>query len=303
MTAAERQAFDAWRRADGAHESAYQEMLQVWRAAQAVPDQKLRNIVNRVQRAPDMVSRKRRHVDWGLGLACSAAVVAGVVGPRLWALEPSFSARYSTKRGERRRIVLPDESVLNLNTATAASVRFYDAERVVELQAGEIMFAVASNKSRPFIVETDLARVRVTGTRFDVRGDPDRLIVAVESGSVEVSTGSWWRRQTERLTAGLGVSVAANAPALNVEPVDVPALTAWRQGKVVFDGTPLGQVVEEMNRYRDHPIRVRAGALSRLRIAGVFSVDDTDSFLDVLPTLAAVRVVRGPDGNSDIVPL
>lgn len=301
MTAAERQEFEAWRRADAAHERAYQEMMAVWGVAKAVPDHKLRPIVSPGRRAADVVSPRRRQLVWGLGLACSAAVVAGVVGPQWWTAEPSFSARYATNRGERRRVTLPDDSVLDLNTATVAMVRFYDSERVVQLQAGEIMFTVASNKSRPFIVDADLARVRVTGTRFDVRRDAERLAVAVESGSVEVSTGSWWRQRTETLTAGLGVNVASNAPDLKVESVNVAALTAWRQGKAVFDGTPLAQVVEEMNRYRSHPIHVQAGSLRQLRIAGVFNVDDTDSFLDMLPTLAPVVVLHRPNGDSLIV--
>lgn len=301
MTAAERQAFEAWRRADAAHERAYQEMMAVWGVAKAVPDDKLRAIVHRGHSASRVVSSRRRQFAWGLGLACSTAVVAGIVGPRLWPVEPSFSARYVTRRGERHRATLPDGSVLDLNTATVAMVRFYDSERVVNLQAGEIMFAVASDKNRPFIVDTDLARVRVTGTRFDVRRDPDRLAVAVESGSVEVSTGSWWNRHMEMLTAGLGVNVTTDATDLEVESVDVTALTAWRQGKAVFDGTPLSQVVRDMNRYRDHPIYVQAGPLRQLRIAGVFNVDDTDAFLNVLPTLVPVTVLHRPNGDSEIV--
>ena len=38
MSAAERIEFDAWRRADPAHERAYREMLDTWALTRAVPD-------------------------------------------------------------------------------------------------------------------------------------------------------------------------------------------------------------------------------------------------------------------------
>ncbi|MBV7486391.1 FecR family protein [Bordetella sp. BOR01] len=300
MTAADRRAFDLWRQASAAHERAYQEMRQVWGVAQAVPDHKLRSIVQRRRGAAPDVSG-RRYMLAGLGAVCSAAVAGAVLWPQWSRPEPTFSDRYATGRGERRQVVLPDESRLILNTATVATVVFHDSERVVVLKEGEIMFAVASDARRPFIVKTDLGQVRVTGTRFDVRRGADHLNIVVESGSVEVSVGSWWNRRTAALAPGQGISIAAaDATALRVEPVNVAARTAWRQGKVVFDGAPLAEVVDEINRYRNRPIHVQ-GALRQLRIAGVFDVDDTDTFLAVLPTLAPVRVLPGADGGSEIV--
>ena len=45
MSAAERSEFDAWRRADPAHERAYREMLDTWALTRAVPDHKLRPLL------------------------------------------------------------------------------------------------------------------------------------------------------------------------------------------------------------------------------------------------------------------
>ncbi|WP_143277768.1 FecR family protein [Bordetella genomosp. 10] len=298
MSDAERPLFERWRQADARHEQAYQEMCQVWRVAEAVPDRELRAIVADGRAAPD--ASRRRYLALGMGTVCTAAVAAAVLAPQWWRAEPSFTDHYATQRGERRQIVLPDDSVLTLNTASSATARFYEGERVVVLEEGEAMFEVSHDKARPFIVETGVGRVRVTGTRFNVRRDADDMTVTVESGSVEVSTGSWWHRHTATLTAGLGVDVTANAGDLYARRMDVAALTAWRQGKAVFDGTPLFQVVDEMNRYRGSPIRVQ-GALRQLRIAGVFSVDNTNDFLAVLPTVAPVRVVQRDDGGSEIV--
>lgn len=299
MTAAERRQFDAWRQADAAHERAYQEMLQVWGLTQAVPDHDLRPLLAR--RPPARaVSPERRRLAWGLAATACAAAGAGLAWPLWWPAETLFQQRYATGRGERRRVALQDDSVLTLNTAIQAEVRYTRDERHVALQAGEILFEVSPDKARPFIVETELGRVRVTGTRFNVRYDRQRLAVAVESGSVEVATGAWWQRERVLLAAGQGVSLARQGDPLQVESVNVAALTAWKQGKAVFDNVPLAQVVDEINRYREQPIRV-AAALRGIRIAGVFDIDDTRGFLTALPALIPVRVAPRADGGSDLV--
>lgn len=299
MTAGERRQFEAWRQADAAHERAYQEMLQVWGLTRAVPDRDLRPLLSR-RPAPPAVSPQRRRLTWGLAATACAAAGAGLAWPLWWPSPTLFEQAYATARGERRRVALQDDSILTLNTATQADVRYTRDERHVALRAGEILFEVSPDKTRPFIVDTDLGRVRVTGTRFNVRYDRQRLAVAVESGSVEVATGAWWRRERVLLAAGQGVSLARAGDALQAEAVDVASLTAWRQGKAVFDNVPLAQVVDEINRYRERPIRV-AAALRGIRIAGVFDVDDTRGFLATLPALIPVRVVTRADGGSDVV--
>src|SRR5690606_36664148 len=172
----------------------------------------------------------------------------------------------------------------------------------VVLKLGEAFVTVAAEQGRPFVADAGPATVTVTGTRFNVRRDVDRLTVAVESGSVEVATGRWWHRDVRRLGAGQGARMARDASSLEVSAVNIASVAAWRQGKAVFDATPLEIIVAELNRYRLQPILLRSASLRQLRIAGVFSVDDPDAFLDVLPTLAPVAVLRLPDGRSEIVP-
>ena len=119
------------------------------------------------------------------------------------------------------------------------------------------MLDVSPDASHPFIVDTEIGRVRVTGTRFNVRHDGGQMAVAVESGSVEVIAGPWWNGQRVKLPAGYGVRMAGGGETVRIQPVDVATLTAWRQGKTVFNDTPLAEVVREVNRYRAQPSRSR----------------------------------------------
>jgi len=298
-TEAEQRACMSWRRAAPENDRQYCNMMYFWDASLKAPQEQLRAILKR----DDASQRKpmiRRRLVLGAGAACAAAVVAGVALPQWGGMAPAYEQDVETERGERRQVTLPDGSVLYINTATRAKVRLYAGKRAVQLLAGEIMFTVAPDPSRPFVIDAGLGQVVVTGTRFDVRRDSDRLRVAVESGSVEVSAGPWWNRKTETLTAGNGAGVDPEGDLVRIATMDIAAATAWRKGRIVFDNMPLAQAVAEMNRYLQHPLRLQGVGLGQLRIAGVFGIDDPEAMLEALPKIAPVVVYRQRNGGAVI---
>jgi len=287
LSPALQQELSAWRQADPAHDAAYQAMRATWQASAAMPAADLRSIV---QGARPVASGRRRLVWGGVALTASAAGIAVLARPALLA-QPGYVARHATGTGQRQSLALPDGSTLELNTRTALEVRFYAQRREVLLEHGEAWFSVQPDTTRPFYVQADPAEVRVVGTRFSVRREGEHVQVGVSSGAVQVRTGRLWNRQSHALRVGDGLQTHQDG-AVQLRAVDARNVAAWRQGKAVFDGTPLGEVVAELNRYRDLPIEVRDPALAQARIAGVFSVDDTDAFLETLPRLMPVQVLH-----------
>lgn len=245
-----------WRASDPDNEKEFQAIERLGEMAAALPRNDVRALYGGdIPERPDR--RRRRVLRAGLALAGIAGVAVGV-GLTVRPLEPAdYTAQLATRQGERRTVDLPDGSVLEMNTDTVAKVAFYARARRVELLRGEILFAVDvdvdADAYRPFVVDAGTGEVRVTGTRFNVRRDSARVSVMVESGSVEVSGGRWWRRDTRRLTARQATSFDENGLAAVADNVDVAAATAWRQGRLVFRDAPLSDVIQEMNRYLATP--------------------------------------------------
>ncbi|SHI19862.1 FecR family protein [Pollutimonas bauzanensis] len=300
FTLAEKQQFGQWREADSRHEHEYRAIDEIWQAASLIAEDELRELLEAPQSHGGSRPRlSRRQWIAGGAAACAAALVAGVGLPRALTGSPSFEAEYATVAGEQRSETLPDGSVLELNTRSRIVVRYYDDQRRVELLEGEVMFSVAHNARQPFLVDAGPASVRVTGTQFNVRRDAAQVDVAVQSGSVEVTSGQWWNRHTATLTASQRTHVQPGELAA-VEDTDIAALTAWRQGKVVFKEQPLERVIHEMNRYLASPIRLADSRLKGLSMTGVFNIRDADSFLQALRTTLPVAVRLRADGGADL---
>src|SRR5262249_54336296 len=137
----------------------------------------------------------------------------------------------ATRAGERRRVSLPDASVLSLNQNTSLH---YDALRHLTLKAGEIFVEIAPHRTEKasslFTVATPHRDIRAIGTKFLVRADTEGTSVAVTQGQVHVSDGDSLLRAGQQLAPK--ASVATPAPRTSF-------LLDWMRDLVVSAAPPL----------------------------------------------------------------
>jgi len=93
----------------------------------------------------------------------------------------------ATKAGERRRVTLPDGSVLYVNEkSTLRLVR----ERCVELAGGEVYAEVApraaNTPSPDFLIVTPHGTIQALGTKFRIASSPQRAETSVVEGRIQV---------------------------------------------------------------------------------------------------------------------
>ncbi|MQG93833.1 FecR family protein [Pseudomonas sp. MN1F] len=284
----------AWLAADPSHRAEYDALATVWSAAELIPRQRLEALCE-----PGPVRQLPQRRLLRQALAASVAVVALGLGWTGWHYQQlNHQGQLQTAFGERRQVALPDGSQLELNGATQLHIDFSPGRRRIQLNAGEAMFIVAHDSSRPFVVDTAQGSVTVTGTRFDVRLDPATTRVAVEQGSVRVQGSD---TSLAQLGAGQGAYIDAHGQVAAPYAVDAATLTAWRQGKLVFDNATLAEVVAEVSRYRAQPLRVAPGKVAQLRLSSTFSTDDTDALLRALPSILPVAIKAHADGSREII--
>ena len=284
----------AWLASDERHRQEYEHLCRVWQAADFIPRQRLEALCQ-----PDPVQQLPRRRFVRQALAASVALLALGLGWGGWHYQQlNHQGSLQTAFNERRQVELPDGSHLELNGSTRLQVDFSAGQRHIRLSAGEVMFSVAHDSARPFVIDTAQGSVTVTGTRFDVRLDPASTRVAVEQGSVRVQGRG---ASLAQLTAGQGSHIDAQGQVAAPYAVNAAAVTAWRQGKLVFDNATLAEVVAEASRYRSQPLRVAPGKVAQMRLSSTFSTDDTDALLRALPSILPVAIKAHEDGSREII--
>jgi transmembrane sensor len=269
-------------------------------------------------RAGERLGRSTRR--WPLVGTIAASVVAGAVAwwvlraplePRnpaptmahdQIAINPSsaLTREASTQVGERSFLVLADGSKVTLNTASSVRADYSGGERRLTLLRGEAFFDVAKDPNRPFVVTAGSRRVIAVGTAFNVRLQDRSVRVTLVEGKVRVMrsrpadngvdaqdpTGS-----AVTLVAGSALVTEADGPD-RVERLDANRATSWRNGKLVFEGERLEDVVAEMNRYSRETLVIAGPTLKDRKVSGVFEPTEGHAFAKALEAYGIARATQ-----------
>lgn len=238
----------------------------------------------------------------------AAALGAGVLLATAAVLlsQVSWLERYTTGIGERRTVELTDGSTVVLNTGTQLRVDFDENLRQVRLLKGEALFGVAKDPLRPFRVVSDRSIAQAVGTSFVVRRKPTETVVTVLEGEVDVASTDG-RRNGARVSEALRISAGSRADVLESEirtrtVPNLEAVAAWKDGRLIFEGETLAEVVAEFNRYNEQQIVLRDWELAGERLSGVFDADKPQALVRFLERADVVKATHAADGKIVLLP-
>lgn len=291
-----RTASEKWRRRHPAHEQAWQAIESLWHETGA-PGQQL------AEKEADILAvylsamdknrhqRHRRRQFTSAGAVCfSLLMMMGI-----WLQNPSWIenllADHVSARSERISQVLTDGSTVLLDADSAIRVDITAGTRRVHLLRGGAYFDVVPSKT-PFVVESDAGNVRVLGTQFDVRLQDNNAFVTLARGSVAVSS----KGQSAPVIITPGQQVAFSPQGVEAPvSVNVQDEMAWHNGRYIFYRARLGDVIREIERYRQGRVLIPSSELAEQRITGSFSLADTDKALDALQASMGLRMRKVTD--------
>jgi transmembrane sensor len=112
----------------------------------------------------------------------------------------------------------------------------------------------------------------------------------VLEGEVELKQNHDWIGR--RLKAGESRRLDPMGHLQPSEKIQMDQEAAWIDGKLIFDHTPLSEVVAEMERH--HPIHFKFddASLASQTLSGSFNIADLQPFLRAVETTLPVRVRR-----------
>jgi transmembrane sensor len=200
--------------------------------------------------------------------------------------------------------VLPDGSVVEARDGASVASAYTPAQRRVVLRAGEAHFQVRKDPARDFIVEAHGVEVRAVGTAFAVQLSGNAVEVVVTEGTVAVDPpASATARQPVLVTAGerlvIGRGEEAEGPRAEVRRLsdeERDARLAWRTPRFEFDGTPLAEVVQVLNRHGAVKLSLQA-RLEGLQVSGTLRADDLESLITLLRNEFGIESAQRADGS------
>jgi transmembrane sensor len=283
---ADQLAFSHWLQADPAHAEAYAQAQVVWELSEGPAGKLAAEDSSALNAYLQSMDTARRPLSWGWssGLALAACLVLMIsMGagwqPQRWLEE--LGADYASPPGVVKTVVLADQSQVTLDADSAIDVSFSGGQRHVQLRRGAAFFNV-THTGEAFVVKAQSGEVRVLGTQFEVRLQPDGARVTVLSGRVGVTATAGQPRQV----LGAGQQVAFDGrTAGELHTVDSESELAWRQGWLNYYKTPLADVVKDLARYYPGRIVLLNDELGAKRISGSFPSKDPQAVLAALKSV------------------
>jgi transmembrane sensor len=238
---------------------------------------------------------KKRAKSVGFSLQPWMKVAASII---IMLLIGMLAYRFSTERqslalqtiyntaGKVQQVLMEDGSVIYLNRgASITYAEGFKDERNVELK-GEGFFEVKKDENHPFVIKANQCKVTVLGTSFSVNTDSSKVEVIVKTGKVELRSSTDQRVILEKNEKG--IYDLKNMSLLETLNNDLNSFS-WQTGILIFDDTPLDQVVYDLERYFQKDISLTGSARDLPRYTSRF---DHPKLTEVLEEMKLVLPVE-----------
>ena len=210
--------------------------------------------------------------------------------PRREAAGPQERICFLAPESSRSRVTLPDGSEVWLNAGSRLTCRgdghsWEDRDVILE---GEAFFDVVRDESRPFTVHSGEIRVKVLGTRFNVRNSAvsGAYEVVLSSGRVDVSVPG---REVIPLSPGELLECSKASGEVSVRKVETSDHTGWTGATLRFDNRTLEDVAVSLEHRYNVRIVLAPDAPAQERISFRLADESLEEAMEVVLRLARVR--------------
>lgn len=252
------------------------------------------------------IGRRRLYRLWFRSVAAAVVfLIAGTFGYRAHmasTLENVGSqwVSYVAKKGEFKKILLPDSSVVHLRPGATIAVAkpFFQGSRQVRLQQGEVFFEVSHDPKHPFLVNTGELTTKVLGTTFIINNDAlsKAIRVVLLSGKIAV-------RDREKPLGTLSPKQQlffdrANG-AVTIDNNTTYAAESWLKGEYLLEDVTLKSFARTFGDAFSMEVRFAQQELENLPISIQFNLDDSPR--EILDQLKLVHRLHYEIKNREVV--
>lgn len=295
--APERTTFEVWLLSDHRHRAAYQMIESTMEDFSST--ERLKELSNALSQKLyfEQTAKRKKISKLGSGLAVMLLCVGlGFLGRsqyQQWQAAPISSQVQTTSVAQMITRTLDDGSVVTANANSAMEIVYYRHQRLVKLNRGEAVFEVTKDPARPFIVETQQAKVTVLGTRFAVNQLSKKVRISVDHGRVQVAPING---QGAMLILHDGeVAEIDQSTAVHKVKRNAADSFSFVSGRIVFDRADMFEVADTLSRYRQPAVNALFFGDHTPKVNAVLKIAEVEDFIQTLPQSVPVTLKRKDD--------
>jgi transmembrane sensor len=183
---------------------------------------------------------------------------------------------------------------LNANTKIKVSDNWSDENTREVWLDGEAFFEVVKKPNTgaaKFVVHTPQLNVEVLGTAFNVKARRGATEVVLQSGKVTLNKVKNTDFKEIVMIPGDRVRVADEAlKSVISDKVETEKVTAWTNGKIIFDNTPLLEVAKAIEDHFGYEVILEDKQLVTKLYTGELLTDSPDVFFTVLSKTLGIKI-------------
>ncbi len=186
----------------------------------------------------------------------------------------------SNPNGRKSTIILPDSSIVKLNSDSKISYYTDFKERRIIKLSGEAFFSVRKGVV-PFQVQTQYLTTIVLGTKFNVKAFAGELreSISLVEGSVKVEN---------KLNTSIGPSILKQGERLEYDEKEHvtyrhefdPEELAWKDGFIVFNKTGVADFIQVIRRWYGVEVTILGKSNTQWEITGKYKAHSLDLLLE-----------------------
>lgn len=222
--------------------------------------------------------------NWLLRIAAVLVLALGT----FFFLKSTVATTEYAEAGKRSTFCLPDTSEIVLNSESEIQYKKWnwDNNRSLNLK-GEAFFKVA--KGKKFDVNTDLGKVTVVGTQFNVKSRNNNFEVECYEGKVKVSFDG----KTTFLEKGENIAIQ------NGKKIESIALNAerpsWLQNEMKFNRNSLDEIISEIE--RQYAVEIEHDKTNTHFFTGTLPSNNIAMALKILCKTYHLHFTKTPEGK------
>ena len=296
----EKQELKHWLESNQEHQKAYNRMKLVQQMAKSISKENAQILSEQAHKE----ARKIRFLEKTRYFSSAAAILLIVCFSAFKIYDNNFAVQYSktfqTDKTNLANQQLPDGSSIFIDAKTNLNIEFYKGKREVTLNNGRVMFEVAKDENRVFIIKSGDINIEVVGTKFEVIHKKDITTINVEEGIVKTYFSSYFfDKQNEKLLTKENSITYSNFQGNinNQEKINPEKIALWRENLISLNKVSLKDAFDEFSKYNDISTSFSSKEVENYLITAEFSSTQLEIFLKTISKIYPLKI----DKNDKVI--